>query len=442
MIDPRRALALLATLLLALGVAACGGGDEESSGGSGETTEQASDVKGNITVAGVWSGPEQKSFQAVLDGFKEQNPGVKVKYNSAGDQLPTVLSTAVEGGNPPDIAFVAQPGLAADFAKRGELKEIEFARSDIEEGFSEDWVKLGTFEDKLYGLPFKGANKSTIWFNTQVIEDAGIEPPTTYDELIESAETLKASGVPAYSIAGADGWTLTDLFENLYLRIAGPEKYDQLATHEIPWTDQSVKDTLKEMQRIFSDKDNIAGGTNGALETEFPTSVSQVFESDPKAAMVIEGDFVGGVITAETKAKAGEDFDVAPFPSAGDSGENVVMGGGDMLVMFKDSPAAQALVKYLATPEAAEIWAKQGGFSSPNKNVDPNVYPDEIQRTTASALAEAETFRFDMSDLAPASFGGTPGAGEWKILQDFLQNPKDVDGTAAALEKAAKKAFK
>ena len=46
--------------------------------------------------------------------------------------------------------------------------------------------------------------------------------------------------------------------------------------------------------------------------------------------------------------------------------------------MFKDSPAAQALVKYLATPEAAEIWAKRGGFSSPNKNVDPNVYPDPI----------------------------------------------------------------
>ena len=442
MIDPRRALALLATLLLAVGVTACGGGDEESTGGGGAEQEQASDVKGNITVAGVWSGPEQKSFQAVLDGFTEQNPGVKVKYNSAGDQLPTVLSTAVEGGNPPDLAFVAQPGLAADFAKRGELKDIEFARSDIEEGFSEDWLKLGTFEDKLMGLPFKGANKSTIWFNKQVLEDAGVEPPASFDELIESAETIKASGVPAYSIGGADGWTLTDLFENLYLRIAGPEKYDQLATHEIPWTDQSVKDTLSEMARIFSDKDNIAGGTNGALETEFPTSVAQVFETEPKAAMVIEGDFVGGVITAETKAKPGEDFDVAPFPTAGDSGENVVMGGGDMLVMFKDSPAAQALVKYLATPEAAEIWAEQGGFSSPNKNVDPNVYPDEITKTTASALAEAETFRFDMSDLAPASFGGTPGAGEWKILQDFLQNPKDVDGTASALEKAAKKAFK
>ena len=48
--------------------------------------------------------------------------------------------------------------------------------------------------------------------------------------------------MPAVSIGGADGWTLTDLFENIYLRTAGPEKYDQLATHKIKWTDPSVKD--------------------------------------------------------------------------------------------------------------------------------------------------------------------------------------------------------
>jgi hypothetical protein len=47
-----------------------------------------------------------------------------------------------------------------------------------------------------------------------------------------------------------------------------------------------------------------------------------------------------------------------------------------------------------------------------------------------------------MSDLAPATFGGTPGKGEWKILQDFLGKPSDVDGTAQKLETAAAAAFK
>jgi alpha-glucoside transport system substrate-binding protein len=107
--------------------------------------------------------------------------------------------------------------------------------------------------------------------------------------------------------------------------------------------------------------------------------------------------------------------------------------------MFKDNPVSRALVKYLATPEAAAIWAKRGGYSSPNKNLNPSVYPDDITRTTASALAKASTFRFDMSDLAPATFGGDA---EFTDFQAFLKNPSDVDGAAQKLEADAAKAYK
>jgi len=446
---PRWTLLLCSLLLsLAMTVSACGGGDGDKGAGNADpgadktAAPAASDVSGEVSITAVWSGPEQEAFEAVLEGFKKSNPGVTTSYNSGGDQLVTVLSTAVEGGNPPDLAVLAQPGLAQDFAKKGALKPIDYASDALTENFAEDWIKLGNFDGKQYGVPFKGANKSTVWHNVQAFEDAGIEPAATFDEFLENAATLKESGVPAFSIAGADGWTLTDLFENLYLRMAGPEKYDQLAKHEIPWTDESVKQTLTEMGKVFADEENIAGGNRGALQVDFPKSVSQVFSESPKAAIVIEGDFVAGVIADSTKAKPGEGYDVSPFPAVGDSSENTVVGGGDMVVAFSDTPAVQALVKYLATAEAAEIWAKRGGFASPNKNLDPSVYPDDITRKTASALAEAEVFRFDMSDLAPADFGGTPGRGEWKILQDFLRDSKDIAGTTKALEKAAAKAFK
>jgi len=62
-----------------------------------------------------------------------------------------------------------------------------------------------------------------VWFNVAAFENAGIEPPADWDAFLTAADTLKDSGVRAYSIAGADGWTLTDLFENIYLRQAGPE---------------------------------------------------------------------------------------------------------------------------------------------------------------------------------------------------------------------------
>jgi len=333
-----------------------------------------------------------------------------------------------------------QPGLMTDFAGQGALQPIDFAAGDIEENFGEDVVSLGTVDGTLYGFLFKAANKSLVWYNVQAFSDAGVEPAEEWEAFLENAGTLSASGVPAYSIGGADGWTLTDLFENIYLRTAGPEMYDQLAAHEIPWTDQSVKDALTEMAKIVGDEQNIAGGTSGALQTDFPTSVTQVFADPPAAAQVLEGDFVAGVITDSTEAAAGEGFDVSKFPAIGESGD-VVVGGGDTVVMFKDSPAAQALITYLTTPEAAELWAERGGFASLNRNMDTSVYPDEITQTTAGALSETEVFRFDLSDLQPAAFGGTVGQGLFKLFQDFLRNPDDVDGITQQMETAAAQAF-
>ena len=429
---------VLVAVLTALAAAGCGDDDDEGGDAGGAAANE--DVSGSLSIAGIWSGQEQQSFQAVIDRFNEDYPNVNVSYNSAGDNLPTVLQTAVQGGNPPDIAFIAQPGTIQGFVTDGALQPIEFARDAVVENFGESIADIGTFDDQLYGILFKSANKSLGWYNTTVFEDAGVEPPTTMDELVTAADTIKASGVTPFSVAGADGWTLTDLFENIYLRTAGPEKYDQLAAHEIPWTDPSVIEALEEMRKVIGTSGNIAGGSRGALQVEFPRSVAQLFTDPPEAAMTFEGDFVAGNIRNESNAEEG-DFGVFTFPSINDS-EPVVVGAGDIGVLFRDSPAGQAFMTFLTTPEAAEAWASRGGFLSANQNLDPSVYPDDITRQIATDLAEAETFRFDMSDLAPPAFGGTAGQGEWKLLQDFLRNPGNPEAIARQLEQAAARAYR
>jgi alpha-glucoside transport system substrate-binding protein len=448
----------LVALVLGLAVAACGGGDDEAAteppigeetgapadtGAPAETGAAAApseDVSGDISIMGIWVGEEQASFEAVLDGFREQFPNVNVRYDPAGDELVTVLSTAIEGGNPPDLAAPAQPGFIADLAERGELVPIDFAAEVIQENFGDNGIALGSVEDTLYSLFYKANNKSTVWYNVPVFEDAGVEPPATWQDFLAAGQTILASGVPAYSIGGSDGWTLTDLFENIYIRTAGPDLYDQLSRHEIPWTDQSVKDALAVMAEIFSDTENIAGGTQGALQTDFPTSVTQVFADPPKAAQVIEADFVAGEILASTEAAPETGFNVYDFPSIEDSPPATIV-AGNFVVLLDDNPAARALLEYLASPEAAEIWAERGGFSSPNVNVDPSVYPDPITQATASALAEAEVSRFDLSDLQPGEFGGTVGQGLFKLFQDFLRNPDDIDGITQQMEDAAAQAY-
>ncbi len=157
--------------------------------------------------------------------------------------------------------------------------------------------------------------------------------------------------------------------------------------------------------------------------------------------MVIEGDFVPGVVASTTTVKPFTDYNEFPFPTIGSSG-SPVLAGADIVVMLKDSPAARALITYLATPKAQTIWAKLGGYTSPNKNVPASAYTDPLNRRTAIALAHAKVSRFDMSDQQPASFGATAGQGEWKLFQDFVSNPSDASGIAKQLEAAAAKAYK
>jgi alpha-glucoside transport system substrate-binding protein len=420
-----------------LGVTALVGSAVGTASQTKPTGRQA--VSGNLSIIGIWTGPEQKRFQAVLNGFMKLYPNVKVKYTSGGDNTPTILATAIQGGKPPDLASVGQPGLLRDFANRGALKSIGFARATAVKNYTPSWITLGTVKGKLYGLFFKAANKSTIWYSTAAFKTAGVKAPATWPELLAAANTIKSSGTPAFSIGGADGWTLTDLFENIYIRSAGPALYDQLTAHTIPWTHPTVKAALRTMAEVLQGS-NMYGGTDGALQTDFPTSVNNVWAKPPKAAMVIEADFVPGVAT--TKATAITDYNVFKFPSIGGSPPSVV-GGGDVVLMFKDSAASRALVTYLAGRAAATIAAKYApGFSSPNKNVPASAYSDPLNRVTAIALSHAKIFRFDLSDLAPSAFGGTVGQGEFKLFQDFLKTPSDVDGIAAQLEAAAKAAYK
>ncbi|MFC8200735.1 ABC transporter substrate-binding protein [Streptomyces sp. NPDC060006] len=444
-----KAAAAVVAGAMALTLTACGGDDDKGDeGGGGSETGAAASVElpkldgQKLEVAAVWTGPEQENFTKVLDEF-EKRTGAEVSFVPTGNNTSTFLGTKIQGGKPPNVAFLPQVGVLQQFADKGWVKPLGTeAQAQLDKNFSTGWKDLGAVGGKQYGVYAKAANKSLVWYNTAAFEAAGITAePKTWDEFVQTAQTLSDAGSPAVSIGGQDGWTLTDWFENIYLSQAGPEKYDQLAKHEIKWTDPSVKEALTTLAQLWGKDDLIAGGKAGALRTEFPKSVTNTFSGDTPAAMVYEGDFVAANINADTKAKIGTDAKVFPFPAVGD--ESPVVSGGDVAVALKDDKGSQALLTFLASTDAAEIWAAQGGFISPNKEMNAERYKDDVTRDIAKALlAAGDDFRFDMSDQAPAAFGGTQGAGEWKALQDFLKTPSDVEGAQQALEAAAAKAYK
>jgi alpha-glucoside transport system substrate-binding protein len=396
--------------------------------GSSTTTSSKPLAGKKVEVAAVWSKDEQKNFEAVLKAFSDKT-GATATFTSTGDQIGTVLGSRIASNSPPDVAVLPQPGLLKDLATKGSLKELDSDTANVvSQNYAPVWKDLGTVNGKFYGVFYKASNKSTVWYNANAFKQAGVQPPKSISDLAQVFATLSASGVKPVSVGGADGWTLTDWFENAYL-----------TNHTIKWTDQTVKDTLKALGQVLQDK-YVYGGLSGALQTDFPTSVSNIAGNPPKAAIVYEGDFVEGILTGTAHMTAGTDFNFFPFP--GPTGpSNSVMGGGDVAVRLTDNPAGVELIKYLASAEAFQIWGAKGGIASANKKVDLSIYPDAVAKASAQALANAQTFVFDMSDQAPAAFGGTKGSGEWADLQTWLKNPTNIDAVTAQLEKDAAAAY-
>lgn len=393
-----------------------------------------------VEVAATWSGTEQKNFEAVLNEFAKRT-NATVKFTSGGNDLPVLLNSRLAGGAPPDVAFIPQPGVVAELAKRGVLKPITGAAATaVDANFSDAWRQLGTIDGQLYGLYFKVANKSVIWYRVDKFNEAGVQPPKTWHDFKRVSATLADSGITPMVAAGGDGWVLTDWFENAYLRVGGPERYDKLARHQIPWTDPTVVQTLQLLADYWRTAKFVQGGPTGAVQVTFTQAIADVFGERPISAMLYEGDFVASEINKLDKVAVGGGARFFDWPSINDSRRAVVT-AGDQAVAFNDTLEANALMAFLASPDAARIMAGKGGFLSANKNLDASAYPDDTTRALAMSVVNAELLRFDLSDLTPQAFGGGTGAHMWVLLQDYLSKPITAAEMAQRLEDAATKDF-
>lgn len=406
-----------------------------------------------IDVVGKWSEREADNFNLVLTAFTNSR-GTKtvVRYHPVEHDIGQELreraqnvDASYDKGGPPDVAILPQTGTMNELAEINALVPVEDVAGElVDNNYTPLWRQLGTLNGKLYGVWFKANNKSVFWYRSQVFQDARVTPPRDWKELQEVATTLAAGGKTPFSVGGADGWTLTDWFENVYLRTAGGENYTKLACREILFDDQTVKDALRTLAQIFGRQGWVAGGGD-IVSISYENSVDQVFARTPRAAMLSSADYAAGQIRARGM-RIGAEARFFDFPSI-DSQPSLLL-GGDVAVLLrhgetedeKKKNAGRDLIRFLATPEAAEPWAKEGGFVSPNKSLEETLIPNDIA-PLAKAVQEAgvtNEARYDLSDQFPPAFGSTDRKGMYQIFQDYVGDPTNkVESTAAKLEEQA-----
>jgi alpha-glucoside transport system substrate-binding protein len=382
-------------------------------------------------------------FEGALAPFIEET-GIDVTHEGLSDYT-TVLTARVEGGNAPDVAQIAQPGLMQSFAASGDLVNLSewFNVDQLVQDYGDTYLDLGSFEGSLYGVFYQAFTKSVVWYPVQAFEDNGYQIPTSWDELMTLSDRIIAdgNGNPWCLSTEQDaftGWVITDWIEDVLLRTAPLDVYDQWVAHEIPFDHPEVLEAADYVSQVLFTPDYVYGGTTG---------INSIWVGDTQTPMFAEGgpqcwmhkqatwitDFWPGAPEGDPQFEAGVDSAFFYFPPIEEEFGSPVLGAGDQFVMFEDRPEVRALLEYLATPEAAQGWIEAGGFVSPNSSVPLDWYTNYKDSASAQIITQATALRFDASDSMPADVGGgtfLAGMIDWVAAEGG--NTEDVFSTIDA----------
>ena len=186
-------LALLALLLVAAALLAvgCGGEDADDDEGAGADTTE---VSGTVELSGWASSPEEtRLLRQVIADFERQYPNIKVQYSPISGDYPAAMLAKFSARRPPDVFYV-DSNVIPDWIDQGVLEPldgyIEDNDFDTESFFPSLLDAFKGPDGQQYGLP-KDWSPLGTFTTDQLLEDAGVEPPSTWDELRSAAEQLE-----------------------------------------------------------------------------------------------------------------------------------------------------------------------------------------------------------------------------------------------------------
>jgi alpha-glucoside transport system substrate-binding protein len=408
------------------------GAADDQSAAAGETLTQ---IGGVVSVMVTWQGAELENFLAALQPFRERT-GIVVEIINSND-LYTDLSQRIDTGDPPDISGLPSPVAMRDYAEAGDLislnEILDMAR--MQEEYDQGFLQLGTLEGELYGAFIKTDIKSLVWYDPKAFDAAGYSIPGNWEELGKLEDQIIADGTAPWCVGiesgAASGWLGTDWIEDIMLRTADLQRYDDWVAQRLPWTDSAIKNAWETWGAIVNDPERVFGGPQSVLSTNFLNSPLPMFEIPPNCYLHRQATYITSFISNQfPDLIPGEDFNFFVFPPIKPEYGTPLLIAGDLFGMFNDTPQSRALMQWLVSSEAQTIWAQQGGYLSPNKHVLPDAYPELFRTQQSQMISGASAVRFDASDLMPSNVNQE----FWQAVQDYVGNPQNLDAILEHLE--------
>ena len=343
--------------VLSLFAAACGN-DSDDSGFSGSGSDKV-DGKGQTLDVWIMEGtnPDAKPFFKQVEGAFTAETGAKlnVQYVPWAEAHDKFLN-AIAGGTTPDVAEVGTTW-TPEFADAGALLDLsqQVESADLSQDLVPGLVEAGTVGESLYGMPWYAGVRSVV-YRTDVFEKAGVEPPTTWDELIQVGEKIKSAepDMITFPVPGDSEYGVYPFIWGAGGDIATQEGGSWKATIDSPESQEGVQ--------FYTDLALEHGFSTPAATTWDEADLSDAF-SRGEAAMMIAGSWTPGALLEANPDLKGK---IGAFPIPGkDGGVSPSFLGGSHLSVFqtaKNPDLAWAFVRLMSTGKFAEMWGEQSGF--------------------------------------------------------------------------------
>lgn len=351
---------LLVAAMTMLG--ACGGGNNQAS-------NDGAGGKQKITFWGSWSGDQVDQLNQLIDQYNDSQDKYEVTYK-VQDNVEEKLLTGMAGGEIPDVILWDRVNTAM-YAKKNALLDLDdlIKKDNVDMGdFYEETVKEMQYDNKQYGIPLLVDNRS-LFYNKTLLKEAGVEPPKTWDELLDVAKkTTKWDGKTLVQA----GFSLDDVgLFNMWLQQAGGTMLnaDNTATafnSEAGMTVLDFWDQLMNQAKVYQQ-----GFNDG----------SDAFAAG-KVAMAYNGPWA----LADYDKVDGLDYGVVP-PVTGPNGDKGALTGGFGLVIpktAKNQEAAWDFIKWWTTnPDIGVEFAKISTWLPANIEAAQNAYFTENEKYKA-----------------------------------------------------------
>ena len=381
-----------------------------------------------VSIQTQWIGGEGANFAAAIADFAKAS-GITIQVDSIGSSHETVLRTRIDGGQPPDLAMLAQPTAVLGYGGDGKLIDVNtFMGGSFAADHSATVGLITDAEGHTWGIPYKADVKSTVWYPIKYFTANNFAVPTTWDELIALSDAIKAKGSAPWCMgmeAGtATGWQATDWVEEVMLRTQTPETYNAWINHELPFNSPEVKAAFEMVGEIMFTEGYVFGGNTAIVNTPqtqpfdgaFPKNGSDDWNNfKPDCAMHkiptwYGPDFfpdvrAGGPGTV-TKYGIGDDIGIFYLPPINPDQGAAALGSADTLMVLKDRPEVRAVAQFLSTPAGTQRWIEAGSAISANNKTPQAWYAGFYKLDVASKIVNGASYvGFDASDLMPAEVG-------------------------------------